>query len=266
MIEHKFCKNPPLNAGRRSTLQYPGDFPTPNEKRYFAYADWVIRKAADNGIQVLLCAHLLGIQGHSMRGGWPEAMANGPEKCLAYGRYLGKRYKDFDNVIWLIGADRNPGPALEKVDLIALGIREFDKRHLFTAQCEPEHSAVDEFSGGKWLDFNTTYTYEIVHEKLLADYDRTPVMPFMLIESTYEGEHNASDVQVRRQAYWTVLCGGLGHIMGNKPLWLFDSGWQQAMDLPGSVGMMHWGELFRSRASYDLVPDQESRGCNRRVG
>lgn len=29
------------------------------------------------------------------------------------------------------------------------------------------------------------------------------------------------------------------------------------MDLPGSVGMMHWGRLFRSRKWNDLVPDQK---------
>jgi hypothetical protein len=255
LIEHKFSKQPPLNIAGEGPFTTPGDFSAPNEK-YFAHADWVIRKADEMGIRVLLAPIYLGYEGTD-EGWFQELLALEPEKCLEYGRYLGKRYKDFDNIIWLIGADRNPGPVLEKVDLVALGIRQFDKRHLFTAQCEPEHSAVEEFADGKWLDFTTTYTYEIVHARLLADYERTPTMPFILIESTYEGEHNASDVQVRRQAYWAVLCGGFGHIMGDRPLWLFDSGWQRAMDLAGSVGMMHWGELFRSRAWYDLIPDRK---------
>jgi len=253
LIEHKFCKRPPMNAAGEGPFTTAGDFSTPNEK-YFTHADWVIRKAAENSIQVLLYPIYLGYKGTDE--GWvEEALASGPDKCLEYGRYLGKRYKDFDNIIWLMGGDRHPGAALEDVDLVALGIREYDKRHLFSAHCDPEHSAVDDFAGGRWLDFNTTYTYQIVHEKLLADYSRVPVMPFILIESSYEGEHNASEVQIRRQAYWAVLCGGVGHIMGNRPIWLFDPGWQAAMDLPGSVGMMHWGELFRSRSWYDLVPD-----------
>jgi Putative collagen-binding domain of a collagenase len=33
--------------------------------------------------------------------------------------------------------------------------------------------------------------------------------------------------------------------------------WRQAMDLPGSVGMKHWGDLFRSRKWHELVPDQQ---------
>ena len=62
----------------------------------------------------------------------------------------------------------------------------------------------------------------------IEDWRRDPAWPFFLIESTYEGEHNASDLQIRRQAYWSVLCGGNGHIMGNKPIWLFGTGWQSS--------------------------------------
>ena len=272
LIEHKFCNHPPLNFAGEGPFTTPGDFSTPNEK-YFARADWVIRKAAENDIQVLLYPIYLGYKGTDE--GWmEEALANSPAKCLDYGRYLGKRYKDFDNIIWMMGGDRHPGPALEDVDMVALGIKEYDQRHVFSAHCDPEHSAVDDYSGGRWLDFNTTYTYEIVHAKLLQDYNRTPAVPFVLIESSYEGEHNSSEVQVRRQAYWAVLCGGFGHVFGNNPIWHFDGPglfpvkvtWQQAMDLPGSVGMQFWGQLFRSRSWYDLIPDQKHEVVTRGLG
>jgi len=255
LIEHKFCKNPPKNAYGEEPFIKPGDLSTPNEK-YFTLVDWVIKKAAENGIQVLLAPIYLGYEGTDE--GWiKEVMASSPEKCLEYGSYLGKRYKHFDNIIWLMGGDRNPGPALKHVDMIALGIKEYDKRHLFTAHCHPENSAIDQYSSGGWLDFNTTYTYAIVHRKLLYDNNRAPTMPFLLIESTYEGEHNASEVQVRRQAYWAVLCGGFGHVFGNRPIWLFDNGWQDALNASGSIAMMYWGKIFNSRKWYDLVPDQK---------
>ena len=274
LIEHKFCKHPPLNAAGDGPFTTPGDFSTPNEK-YFAHADWVIRKAAENGIQVLLYPIYLGYKGTD--DGWvKEALANGPPKCLAYGRFLGQRYKDFDNIIWMMGADLDPGPALEDVDMIALGIKEYDHRHLFSAEADPEHFASDYFSGGRWLDFDTTYTYGIVHSQLLADYNRTPATPFILIESSYEGEHNASDVQIRRQAYWADLSGSTGQVFGNNPLWHFDapgffeafaSGvqpakkptWEEAMDAPGSQAMAYLNELFHSRPWYKLVPDQAHR-------
>ena len=215
LIEHWYCKHPPLDVAGDGPFTTPGDFSTPNEK-YFAHADWVIRKAAENGRYVLLYPIYLGYKGTDE--GWvKEALANGPEKCLAYGRYLGQRYKDFENIIWIMGADLDPGPALEDVDMIAMGIKEYDRRHLFSAEADPEHFASDYFSGARWLDFDTTYTYDIVHKTLLLDYNRRPAMPFILIESSYEGEHNSSEVQIRRQAYWSILCGGFGHVMGNHP-------------------------------------------------
>jgi hypothetical protein len=262
LIEHKFSPKPPLDEAGDVPFTTPGDLSTPNEK-YFTHADWVIHKAGENGIQVLLAPIYLGAKGTDE--GWVEELRKlEPEKCLAYGRYLGKRYKDFDNIIWVMGGDRRPSEVIQKIDLVALGIREFDQRHLFTAHSAHDYSAVEDFGGGGWLTVNATYAHELPYEKLFEDYNRAPVMPFFLIETTYEGEHNASEVQIRRQAYWAVLCGGFGHVMGNNPIWHFEGptlypasgSWQQAMDLPGSVGMMYWGRLFRSRAWYDLVPDQ----------
>jgi hypothetical protein len=263
LIEHRYAKTPPLNEAGDAPFTTPGDFSTPNEK-YFAHADWVIHKAGEYGMQVILAPFWLGYIGSDE--GWiKEILKIEPEKCLTYGRYLGRRYGGFDNIIWLMGGDRDPETALEKMNLVALGIREFDHRHLLTAHSDPEHSALDRYAMGDWLSFNTTYSYQIVHQKLFEDYNRNPAWPTILLETSYEGEHNASEVQIRRQAYWSVLCGGFGHVFGNNPVWHFngptlfpiDMTWQQAMDLAGSTGMMYWGRLFRSRPWYELVPDQK---------
>jgi hypothetical protein len=252
LIEHKF--RGPVNRYGEGPFTTPGDFSTPNEK-YFAHADWVIRKAAEKGIQVFLAPVYLGYIGTDE--GWiEEVLANGPEKCRGWGRFVGKRYRDFDNLVWMIGGDRNPDKTRKDVNAIALGIKEFDDRHLFTAHCHPENSAVDQYGNDGWLNLNSTYTYGIVHQTLLLDFNRVPAMPFFLTESTYEGEHNASAVQIRRQAYWAVLCGASGHFMGNRPMWLFDPGWQAALDSTGSQDMARLHALFSSRPWYELVPDE----------
>jgi hypothetical protein len=253
LIEHKFSG--PMNRYGETPFTTRGDFSTPNEK-YFEHADWVIRRAGEKGIQVFLAPIYLGYIGTD-EGWFDEALANGVEKCRAWGRYVGKRYRGFDNVVWLIGGDRNPGPALAQVNAVALGIKEFDSRHLFTAHCHPEASPADEYKDGGWLDLNATYTYAIVHRKLLSDYDRVPPMPFVLIESTYEGEHNASAVQIRRQAYWAILCGATGQFMGNRPIWLFDPGWEAAMDATASQDMVRLRALFTSQPWDKLVPDEK---------
>ena len=45
--------------------------------------------------------------------------------------------------------------------------------------------------------------------------------------------------------------------MGNRPIWLFDPGWQTAIDATGSEDMVRLKALFTSRPWYDLVPDQK---------
>jgi hypothetical protein len=256
LIEHKFAKNAPRNVYGEAPFSGATDFSVPNEK-YFAHADWVIRKAAENGVVVLLAPVYLGYPGLD-EGFYDEVLANGPESCLAYGRFLGQRYRGFDNIIWVLGGDRDPGPAREDVDMVAYGIRESDRRHLMTAHCHSDSSPAEQYPGS-WLQVGSSYAYEIVHLRLSWDYERKPVMPLFLIESIYEGEHNSSELQIRRQAYWSVLCGEFGHVMGNYPIWPFNAGWQAAMESPGSVALMRWGRLFRSRPWYDLVPDKDHK-------
>jgi hypothetical protein len=253
LIEHKF--HGPVNRNGEGPFVTPGDFSTPNEK-YFEHADWVIRKAQEKGFQVFLAPIYLGYIGTDE--GWVEELkANGAEKALNWGRYVGKRYRAINNLVWMIGGDRNPDKQREFVDAVAKGIKQTDDRHIMTAHCHPENSAVDQYREDGWLDLNTTYTYGIVHQKLRADYDRQPVMPFVLIESTYEGEHNNSAVQIRRQAYWAILSGATGQFMGNRPIWLFDPGWDAVLNSVGAQDMERLGRLFESRRWSELVPDEK---------
>lgn len=257
LIEHWFAEKPPENLYGNAPFAVPGNFATPNEE-YFAHVDWVINKAAEYNIQILLAPMYLGYPGTD-EGWFNEILASPLGACLRYGSYLGKRYGKFDNILWSIGADRNPTAhgLLERLDLIALGIKEYDRRHLMTAQCEPENSSMDQFSTGGWVDFNAVYTYGIVHRKMIQEYSRKPAMPIFLIESTYEGEHNSSPEQIRRQAYWSLLCGGFGHVFGSFPVDVSAKGWISSLETPGAFGMMHLGRFFSSCKWYELVPDQK---------
>lgn len=253
LIEHKF--NGPVNRYGDGPFRTPGDFSTPNEK-YFEHADWVIRRAGEKGFQIFLAPIYLGYPGTD-EGWFKELLANGPHKAREWGRYVGRRYRDFDNIVWIIGGDHNPDSARQDLDAVVQGMKETDSRHLFTAHCQPENSALDQYEGAGWLDLNTTYTYGIVHEMLLRDYGRRPPMPFVLIESTYEGEHNASSVQVRRQAYWAILCGAAGQFIGNRPVWLFDPEWQAALESTGAGDMERLYSFFSARPWYRLIPDEK---------
>lgn len=257
LIEHWFAEKPPKNAYGEEPFTSPNDFSRPNEK-YFEHVDWLIEKAAEYNLQLLFAPMYLGYPG-TEEGWFREILAAPLGRILEYGAYLGKRYYRFDNLLWSMGADRNPTVPglLERIDTIAVAIKHFDRDHLMTAQCEPEFSSLDQFSSGGWVDFNSVYTYGIVHRKLLSEYNRKPEMPALLIESTYEGEHNSSQEQIRRQAYWSVLCGGFGHIFGSFPVDVSAKGWISSLETAGASGMMYWGNFFSSIKWNKLIPDQK---------
>src|SRR5579862_1489750 len=73
LIEHKYSKNPPKNFYGEEPFTTPGDFSTPNEK-YFEQADWIINKAAEFGIQILLCPNFLGVPGSDA--GWYDEIVS----------------------------------------------------------------------------------------------------------------------------------------------------------------------------------------------
>src|SRR5512133_2255635 len=76
-------------------------------KAYFAFVDSLIRLAESKGIFI----GLLPTWGDKVdRGSWgkgPEIF--NPENAFTYGKFLGERYKNFPNIIWIIGGDRSGG-------------------------------------------------------------------------------------------------------------------------------------------------------------
>lgn len=264
LIERKF--NGPVNRAGETPFIVPGDFGTPN-LRYFEYADWVLGEAAKRGILVFLAPCYLGFK-DSDEGWYNEVLENGIEKAAAYARFVAERYKRFDNIVWMLGGDRNPGQALPHLKAMVAAIEEIDKRHLCTAHLAPENSTRDVFPNEKWVDFNLAYTYGFVHAMVLRDYQRTPAMPTVLIESTYEGEHKSSTQWIRRQAYGALLNGAAGQFIGNRPIWLFEEGWRNALNSPGNQSMEHLNRLFLALPWYELSPDlcllSDGRGNARR--
>jgi hypothetical protein len=260
LIEHKFAKNAPRNAYGEGPFLSPGDFRTPNPA-YFAHADWVLARAAQKGFLVLLVPSYLGYGGGS-EGWYGEMVANGTAALRAYGRFLGRRYRNYTNILWTYGGDFNP-PHRDVVRAIADGIREFDTRALGTAHCGSETAAIEYWGGESWLQVSNVYTYNPVYPVALRHYQRFEHTPFFLIESTYENEHNATTRQLRAQAYHALLAGASGHVFGNNPIWSFDGPkifpapvtWRKALDGPGSRSMAYVWNVFAARPWWTLVLD-----------
>ncbi len=251
LIENEF--GGPANRDGDLPFTTPGDFTTPNEA-YFAHADWVIDKAAEKGLLVVLTPAYLGF-GCGSQGWCQEMLASSDADLEAYGAWVATRYRDFDNVLWMHGGDTNASEygAQGKVDAIVNGILSVETEKLHTSHCDRQRSAVDCYDE-PWLQVNNTYSdCNSSAARTRDDYNRQP-SPFFYSEGTYDGE-GASDRCLRSQAYWSILGGSTGHFYGNNPIWLFDPGWQSDLDTTGAQSMMHLAALFASRPWYDLVPD-----------
>lgn len=264
LIEHEFATNAPANFYGSQPFTTAGNFAMPNEA-YFAHADWVIANAASKGQVVLLVPLYLG-SGCGGQGWCAEVNSNSTANVRGYGRYLGSRYSDFPNIVWVIGGDTDPSPVVAKLREFVAGIKEFDTVHLMTAHNARGQAAVDPWPNETWLDLNNIYTSGADAAEALQQYNRVPFKPFFLIEAGYENE-GSDGSGLRSQAYTTVLSGGYqGHLFGNCPIWAFAAGvsafcspsdWKGQLNSEGSRTLALVGRLFASRAFHKLVPDQD---------
>ena len=260
VIEHKFARLAPANLyGERPFID--DDFSRPNE-RYFARVATVLRAAEERGILVLLCPAYLGAGGGEE--GWYQEMEKaGPVKLRAYGRYLGRRFRSFANILWVQGGDFDP-PDRQLVEAIAEGLRETMPDALQTVHANRDTRSDRYWLNARWMSLDTVYTYADVAQATLARYHLGPRRPFFLIESLYENEHGVDEQKVRQIAYGALLSGASGQVFGNNPVWHFsaaglfdaDATWKQSLFSRGARSISHLVDIFRTLDWWRLIPDE----------
>ena len=260
-----------------------GEDPLRPNEGYFRFVDQVIDLAARQGIWV----GLLPTWGDKL-----ELLAHGqgpvifnPANARAYGVWLGRRYRETENLIWINGGDRQGGGANRPIwEALAEGIKSADPNHLMTFHPlggGGGHSSSEWFQDAAWLDFNLAQSgHEGKHHPNFAlvdrDYQLPPNKPCLDGEPRYE-DHAVNwkpqelgwfdDYDVRQAAYWAVFAGACGHTYGCHPVWQwFDERrapitfarrhWREALDLPGAGQMRHVRTLLESRPILSRVPDQ----------
>jgi Protein of unknown function (DUF4038) len=234
------------------------DLSTPNPA-YFQRADDMIRLAAAHGMVVLLDP----IETTSWLG---VLRANGTTKAFAYGQWLGIRYKNFSNIIWMHGNDFQSWQNASDdtlVQAVAQGIRSTDANHIHTVELNFLTSgSLDDRTWAPLIEIDAAYTYFPTYAQILMEYNRANFKPIFLVEANYEFEKNSrtdggSPQNLRRQEYWTMLSGTTGQVYGSAYTWRLEKGWETKLDTPGVIQLSYMKNLFVSRKWYDLVPDQD---------
>lgn len=236
------------------------DLSTPNNA-YFTKIDNAITVAAANGITIMFDPMETGDFLTTLE-------ANGTLKAFNYGVFLGNRYKTFPNIIWMQGEDfqtwntNSNDNAL--VAQVMAGIASVDSNHIQTIELNYRISYSNQDSSVRpYLGADYLYTYDETYADALAAYNSTPAVPVILGEANYENENDTGSLPsvagaevVRRQVYWTLLSGGVGHFYGNGNVNHFDTGWQNSLDTAAVNDLNFATTLFSPYQWWSLVPDQ----------
>jgi len=162
---------------------------------------------------------LLPTWGDKINKAWGQGpvIFDSDQKSEAYGRYLGNRYKNHKNIIWILGGDRDytgyESIVRAKAKGIAIDIsgKEDYSKCLMTVHPSGGGTSAKWFHNDEWLDFNMQqngHCYDTeAWKRIEREYNLQPTKPIMDGEPTYEehpvcfnrDKHGTSmDYQIRR--------------------------------------------------------------------
>ncbi|MDE6204733.1 MAG: glycoside hydrolase family 140 protein, partial [Duncaniella sp.] len=235
---------PAFNVYGQMSMPEGFDFTNINKPGVYGYwdhMDYIIDMAERNGIYIgMVC----------IWGGMVKAGMMNEQQAVAYGTFLANRYKDKQNIIWIMGGDVQGNIRPEVWDSLARTIRSIDGNHVMTYHPRGRHTSAQWFADREWLDFhmfqsghrrynqrmgNKDYPIQEGTEEdswMYVDSTRVydPVRPVLDGEPSYEdipqGLHGADEPRwsardVRRYAYWSVFAGSCGHTYGHNAIMQF---------------------------------------------
>jgi hypothetical protein len=262
------------------------DDPAQPNPAYFEIIDYTLRKADSLGMFVALLPTWGDKLFKESWGTGPEVFT--PETAYAYGKWIGHRFRKAQNLIWVLGGDRNPREGTADVEVwnqladgILAGLDRPEKALMsFHPQPRRDGGSSHWFHQEPWLDFNMHQTghcnTEPSYTKIRFDYALTPAKPVLDGEPLYEAHplcFNAPEQgystapEIRRIMYQNVFSGAFGQTYGCHAVWQMYSPerqpvngplgpWKKALDLPMANQVRYLKELMLSRPYLSRIPDQ----------
>lgn len=271
----------------------PGNNPQ-NEKEYdfWDHVDFAVKTAENKGLYLAL----VPTWGEWVIPRTDKPMFNTTEQAYNYGWFVGNRYRNHQNIIWILGGDRQPVERQNGIELwramaegIADGtnnIKNQDEKADYSTTLMTHHAFLSSstwFHNDPWIDFDMWGSYHAdvniskSHEQAIADWNLPNPKPTLNSEPNYEGhginyaiDDNGvfTSTDVRVAAYWSVFSGSAGFTYGAQPIWQFTDetrkklssktfmNWKEGMELPGALQVGLLKKLMESRPMFELVPDQ----------
>ncbi len=252
---------------------------------YWEHLDYIVDFAASQGIYIAMDC-IWGSQINKMT----------TEKAAKYGKFLGERYKNKPNIIWMIGGDILGDKGTASWDALARAIRKADPNHVMTFHPRGRTTSARWFADREWMDFHMFQSGHRRYGQRNGDGDYTikdnteednwryvdltwngnPQKPVIDGEPSYEdipqGLHDFTaprwmDYDVRRYAYWAVFAGCFGHTYGHNSIMQFikpgllasfgaEKPWWDAMKDPGYNQMKYLKWLILAFPFEERIADQ----------
>ena len=242
---------------------------TPNES-YWQGVDQVVNEATARGLYIVF----------AVMWGWdyPKAFNGDTSKAYRLGSWLGKRYLERKNILWIVSGEYehigNGQPITSKelavLNSLAAGLRNQHRGSQLMTIHPAGMTASEHFHRQPWLDFNMLQSGHVDDSEALGlpqnhavvtnDYNRRPVKPVVEGEPVYEdtpdgiwllnhknGRRMGADV-VRRKMYWAMFAGAFGVTYGHNDIHLFYTPGEP--DLTGNVS--YWKDVLAAEGASQI--------------
>jgi len=274
-----------VNSGRWNPLKpitTPGKNPEKStEYDYWDHLEYIIDTSESKRMYVVL----LPAWGGCVAGDWGDGHATSEiifnaTSAYKYGRWIGQRFKNKKNIIWMMGGDRSAvygkkdyrnvfRAMAEGVADGVNGTSRQDGKADYSTTLMSYHprkwmpNSSEWFHNDPWLDFNSIQDQpkdQIIATEL--DWGLSPTKPTWLFEGGYEHRGRGKDIykdwQIRFQSYQTVFAGGFGITYGSMNIYHCNNG-ATRLDEAGAMDMRHLFSLMTSMSNeqfLDRIPDQ----------
>lgn len=251
------------------------DFSTPNEA-YFAHADRFFKMAEQKGFFVMVLPFYMGYKGDPSQGWWDELASpnNDTLKMRKYGEFLGKRYGNTGNIMWVLGGDNNcGGDQYPYINNMVSGMKKFDRQHLWTGHFDMNLNVIwstDNTYFARLMDIDGLYvwTESVLFERgpqyktELERYSRGKMI--MQLDQSYEHDvphfaDNENYQWIRRKMYEGLLdgCTGTSFSCGETDNQCYSfKNWRPLMNTRGMQQVSYCFRLFDLLPWQRFVPDQ----------
>jgi Protein of unknown function (DUF4038)/Putative collagen-binding domain of a collagenase len=220
------------NTGSPYYLATTCDFSTTVDS-YWQIVDYMCAALLKRNMVGVFFPAYVGFPTSPAQGWYTPMMADTTGHLQTFGAFIANRYGNYKNIIWGMSGDNT----LSQADLtqnwnIVTGMRSVRTDMLIYAKAQRNVSGWTLLTNDGGLSLYPGFNVNNAYIKCesgnytqitdsAAEYGRSPILPFFVDETDYEGDGTATAQDLRIGMYGPMCSGACGVTFGNEQLWGF---------------------------------------------